>query len=164
MVRLFSVPGTVGPVTTIRRIHTCRTAGQAADLRIGDVSNPNLKPWVRKRMKKEMTSPRRKPPSRTIELSAPRSSRFYAYGGGDEPIYFVQTPKMVWMIYQGNQEVRRIYLDVSHSKIRSALVRRIGRHYERPRRHRHDCSEHRTFLDFYVRRTRQAPCRRALGG
>jgi hypothetical protein len=30
-----------------------------------------------------------------------------AYGGGDEPIYFVQTPKMVWRIYQGNQEFRR---------------------------------------------------------
>jgi hypothetical protein len=39
-----------------------------------------------------------------------------AYGGGDEPIYFIQTPTMVWMIYQGNQEVRRIYLDVPHSE------------------------------------------------
>jgi hypothetical protein len=41
---------------------------------------------------------------------------FLAYGGGDEPIYFAQTPKIVLMIYQGNQEVRRIYLDVLHSE------------------------------------------------
>jgi hypothetical protein len=41
---------------------------------------------------------------------------FMAYGGGDEPIYFVQTPKMVWMIYQGNQEVRRVYLDIPQSE------------------------------------------------
>jgi hypothetical protein len=36
--------------------------------------------------------------------------------GGPNPIFFVQTPKEVWMIYSGNQEVRRIYLDVPHSE------------------------------------------------
>src|SRR6202521_5703113 len=32
-----------------------------------------------------------------------------------EPIYFIQTPKEVWIIWQRQQEVRRIYLDVPHS-------------------------------------------------
>ena len=32
-----------------------------------------------------------------------------------EPIYFVQTPKEVWIIWQRQQEVRRIYLDAPHS-------------------------------------------------
>jgi hypothetical protein len=35
--------------------------------------------------------------------------------GGAQPMFFVQTPKQVWMIYSGNQEVRRIYLDVPHT-------------------------------------------------
>jgi hypothetical protein len=32
-----------------------------------------------------------------------------------EPIYFIQTPKEVWIIWQRQQEVRRIYLNVPHS-------------------------------------------------
>jgi len=32
-----------------------------------------------------------------------------------EPIFFVQTPKEVVMIHSGNEEVRRIYLNVPHS-------------------------------------------------
>jgi hypothetical protein len=34
---------------------------------------------------------------------------------GFQPIYFVQTPKEVWIIYSGDQQVRRVYLDVPHS-------------------------------------------------
>src|SRR5205814_4286401 len=33
-----------------------------------------------------------------------------------EPIFFVQTPKEVWIIWQRQQEVRRIYLNVPHSR------------------------------------------------
>ena len=36
--------------------------------------------------------------------------------GGFQPLFFVQTPKVVWLIHTGNQEVRRIYLDVPHSE------------------------------------------------
>src|SRR5205085_7545345 len=32
-----------------------------------------------------------------------------------EPLYFVQTPKRVSMIFAGDAQVRRIYLDVPHS-------------------------------------------------
>ena len=32
-----------------------------------------------------------------------------------EPLYFVQTPKQVKMIFAGDQQVRRVYLDVPHS-------------------------------------------------
>ena len=35
--------------------------------------------------------------------------------GGAQPLFFVHTPKEVWMIYSGNAEVRRVYLDVPHS-------------------------------------------------
>jgi hypothetical protein len=35
---------------------------------------------------------------------------------GFQPIFFVQTPKEVWMIYSGDQQVRRVYLDVPEHK------------------------------------------------
>jgi len=33
-----------------------------------------------------------------------------------QPIHFIQTPKQVWMLYQGNAEIRRVYLDVQHTR------------------------------------------------
>jgi hypothetical protein len=35
--------------------------------------------------------------------------------GGVQPLFFLQTPKEVWMIYSGDAQVRRVYLDVPHS-------------------------------------------------
>src|SRR5947209_14016638 len=35
--------------------------------------------------------------------------------GGPNPFYFIQAPKQVWLIYSGDQQVRRVYLDVPHS-------------------------------------------------
>jgi hypothetical protein len=32
-----------------------------------------------------------------------------------EPVYFIQSPKEVLMVYLGNQEVRHVYLNVPHS-------------------------------------------------
>jgi hypothetical protein len=85
--------------------------------RIADLSNPNLKPWVKERMKKDNDEVL----AGKVAFTARSSCRpagvpgFMAYGGPN-PIFFVQTPKEVWMIYSGNQEVRRIYLDVPHSE------------------------------------------------
>ena len=36
-----------------------------------------------------------------------------------EPFFFIQTPKEVWIIWQRQQEVRRIYLNDPHSAIRN---------------------------------------------
>jgi hypothetical protein len=85
--------------------------------RIADLSNPNLKPWVKERMKKDNDEVL----AGKVAFTARSSCRpagvpgFMAYGGPN-PIFFVQTSKEVWMIYSGNQEVRRIYLDVPHSE------------------------------------------------
>ena len=40
---------------------------------------------------------------------------FMGYGGPN-PIVFLQTPKEVWIIFTSDQQVRRIYLDVPHSR------------------------------------------------
>jgi hypothetical protein len=113
------VPGNAPPVIN-DPAHPYVPNGRGAQptFRIGDVSNPNLKPWVKEAMKKDNDEVLAGKPAFTARSSCLPAGvpGFMAYGGGDEPIYFVQTPKMVWMIYQGNQEVRRIYLDVPHSE------------------------------------------------
>jgi hypothetical protein len=86
--------------------------------RIGDLSNPNLKPWVKEVMKKDIEEVLA---GKKIAFT-PRSScmpsgvpGFMAYGGGAFATYFLQTPAEVWIIFSGEQEVRRVYLDVPHT-------------------------------------------------
>ncbi len=91
--------------------------GAQPTYRIADLSNPNLKPWVKERMKKD-----------NDEVLAgkiaftPRSScrpagvpGFMSYGRFT-PVVFVQSPKEVVIIFESNQEVRRVYLGVPHSE------------------------------------------------
>ena len=111
------IPGHVPPVAN-DPAHPFVPNGTSAQptFRIGDLTNPNLKPWLKERMKKDNDEVL----GGKIAFTARSSCRpagvpgFMAYGGGN-PVFFLQTPKQVWMIYSGNQEVRRIYLDVSHS-------------------------------------------------
>jgi hypothetical protein len=112
------VPGHLAPVAN-DPAHPFVPNGTSAQptYRIADLSNPNLKPWVKERMKKDNDEVL----AGKVAFTARSSCRpagvpgFMAYGGPN-PIFFVQTPKEVWMIYSGNQEVRRIYLDVPHSE------------------------------------------------
>src|SRR5215469_5568844 len=90
--------------------------GKQPTYRIADLTNPNLKPWVKERMKRD-----------NDEVLAgkigftPRSScmpagvpGFLNYGGPN-PYYLIQTPKQVSIIFTGDQQVRRVYLNVPHS-------------------------------------------------
>jgi hypothetical protein len=112
-----AVPGTVPPVgDDPAHPFVPNGVGRQPTYRIADLTNPNLKPWVKERMKKD-----------NDEVLAgkigftPRSScmpagvpGFMAYGGLS-PVYFIQMPKQVWMIFSGDQQVRHVYLDVPHS-------------------------------------------------
>jgi hypothetical protein len=90
--------------------------GKQPTYRIADLSNPNLKPWVKAHMKKDNEEVL----AGKVAFTARSSCRpagvpgFMAYGGAN-PVYFVQTPKQVWMIFSGDAQVRHIYLDVPHS-------------------------------------------------
>ncbi len=90
--------------------------GAQPTYRIADLSNPNLKPWVKERMKKDNDEVLAGKIAFTARSSCMPAGvpGFMAYGGAN-PVYFVQTPKEVWMIFSGDQQVRRIYLDVPHS-------------------------------------------------
>jgi hypothetical protein len=74
-----------------------------------------LKPWVVERMKKNNAEVLAgkfafTPHSFCMPAGVPG---FHLYGF--QPLYFVQTPKKVIMIYSNDQQVRHVYLDVPHS-------------------------------------------------
>jgi hypothetical protein len=85
---------------------------------IGDTKDPVLKPWAARQMQE----------SNEEVLSGKRGLAFVAqstcYPGGvpgqlltpAEPFYFIQTPKEVWMIWQRDHMVRRIYMTDRHSE------------------------------------------------
>ncbi len=85
--------------------------------RIADLSNPNLKPWVKEHMAKDNEEVLAGKIGFTARSSCMPAGvpGFMAYGG-PTPLYFVQTPKEVWMIFSGDHQVRRVYMDVPHSE------------------------------------------------
>jgi hypothetical protein len=107
-----------GPVTFDRTHPYVRnnTVGQPT-FRIADTSNPILQPWVVARMNAD----NREVLAGKFAFTA-RSScwpagvpGFLVFGCGARTVYFVQTPGEVLMINNGDQQVRRIYLNVPHS-------------------------------------------------
>jgi hypothetical protein len=91
--------------------------GRQPTYRIADLANPNLKPWVKERMKNDNDEVLAGKVAFTAGSSCMPAGvpTFMAYGGPN-PVYFLQTPKEVWMVYTGNQQVRRVYMDVPHSE------------------------------------------------
>ena len=88
-----------------------------APLRIADLSNPNLKPWVVDALKKgndDLLAGKLRWTSRANCMPA-GVPQFLLYAGGAESIYMIQTPKEILMIHQANNETRHIYVDVPHS-------------------------------------------------
>jgi hypothetical protein len=87
-------------------------------IRLGNYRDPVLKPWAAEEMKA----------SNEEAISGQRAVPFTAQGrcypGGvpgqllypAEPFYFIQTPKEVWMIWQRDHLVRRIYMTDKHSE------------------------------------------------
>jgi hypothetical protein len=85
---------------------------------IGNTKDPVLKPWAAKQMQEsndEVLSGKRGLPF------SPQSS---CYPGGVPaqlltpalPFYFIQTPRQVWMIWETDHQVRRIYMTDKHSE------------------------------------------------
>jgi hypothetical protein len=86
---------------------------------IGNAKDPVLKPWAASQMQE----------SNDEVLTGKRGLTFLAqsacYPGGVpgqlltpfEPLYFIQQPQQVWMIWQRDHMVRRIYLTDKHSEV-----------------------------------------------
>jgi hypothetical protein len=89
--------------------------GAQPTYRIGDLGNPNLKPWVVERMREDNAEVLAgkiafTPRSSCMPAGVPAFILF-----GFQPLFFVQTPKEVLMIYSGDQQIRHVYLDMPHS-------------------------------------------------
>ena len=100
---------------------------------IGNVKDPVLKPWAARQMQE----------SNEEVLNGKRGLPFVAqsvcYPGGvpgqlltvAEPFYFIQTPKLVWMIWQRDHMVRRIYMIDKHSpNVKPSWLGESIGHYE----------------------------------
>jgi hypothetical protein len=91
-------------------------AGQPTD-HVADLSNPILQPWVIPEMKKANDL--------VLAGKVPFQPRERCWPGGvpefdvlhrAAPLYVVQSAKEVLLIQRGDPEIRRIYLNVPHSK------------------------------------------------
>jgi hypothetical protein len=109
------IPGKVPPIS-FDPAYPQRPGNQRGVMeRMSDAENPNLKPWAQELMRKYNQD--------VLHGHRAFSSQSRCWPGGTpgqllfpaEPVYFVQTPKEVWILWQRQQEVRRIYLDVPHS-------------------------------------------------
>ena len=89
--------------------------GKQPTYRIADLTDPNLKQWAKDVMKKDNDEVLGGKIAFTPASSCkPAGVPAFMLAGG--PYYFVQSPKEVVIITQGDHQVRRIHLDVPHSK------------------------------------------------
>jgi hypothetical protein len=83
--------------------------------RLADDENPNLTPWAsaQVRMHNELVKKGHRAfsaQSRCWPGGTPAQLLFL------QPLYFIQTPQEVWMIWERDHQVRRIYLNREHSQ------------------------------------------------
>ena len=115
------VPGATSPLhgdpahPRVSNQEAART-GKQPNYFVADLSGATvLKPWVVERMKKDNAEVLGgkyafTPHSYCMPAGVPG---FHLYGF--QPLYFVQSPKEVLMIYSNDQQVRHVYLDVPHA-------------------------------------------------
>jgi hypothetical protein len=119
---LLPPPSGPGPITNDPRYPyvdngQARRRGIQPTYRVADLNNPILQPWAKEQMKKandEVLAG--KVPFRPRERCVPAGVPGFLVYTLVEPFYFLQTPKQVTIINNGNVESRRVYLNVPHSK------------------------------------------------
>ncbi len=114
---LLPVPGSPSPVVQDPAYPYIPngTPGKQPTQRVGDLSNPNLKQWVKDIMKKdndEVIAGKFAFTSRSSCIAAGVPGFDVILGGA---LFILQQPKKITMIFDSNSEVRHIYLDVPHS-------------------------------------------------
>lgn len=111
------IPGKTPPISFDPAYPQVGTGNQRGVMeRMSDAENANLKPWAKEVMRKYNKD--------VLDGHRAFSSQSRCWPGGvpgqlvfpAEPIFFIQTPKIVYILWQRQQEVRRIYMDVPHSQ------------------------------------------------
>jgi hypothetical protein len=127
-------PSGPGPVTFDKAHPYIRnnTTGQPT-FRIADTTNPILQRWAAEQMNKSNQEVLAGKFAFTARSSCWPAGvpGFMVFGCGARTVYFLQTPKVVTMINDGDQQIRHVYLDVKHSAhvVPSWYGESIG-HYE----------------------------------
>ena len=115
-----SPPSGPGPVPTLDQRHGSANAGfiergTQPIFEMGDPDAPILQPWARAEVSARNDAIRAGKPGFTRQASCwPNGTpAFLLYP--QQPVFFVQTPKEVLMIWQGDHQVRHVYLGAQHS-------------------------------------------------
>jgi hypothetical protein len=96
--------------------HVGNGGGRQSSFRFADLNNPNLTEFAKASLKKTNDEVLRG------KAVFSREARCWPTGvptydlNQAQPVYFVQTPKEVVMMWQMDHQIRHVYLDVPHSK------------------------------------------------
>ena len=102
--------------------------GRQPTFRIADLSNPNLKPWVKEQMKKDNDEVLAGKVAFTAGSSCmPAGVPGFMGNGGPNPLYFLQTPKEVWIIFTATAGPPRLHGRAAFRQSEAVMVRRVGR-------------------------------------
>jgi hypothetical protein len=109
-----------GPITFDREHPYVTNPAAAAKggqptFRVADLHNPILQPSAMQKMKAANDAVLAGKVAFTTKSTCWPGGTPGVLMFGAEPMYFVQTPKEVWMIWEFDHQVRRIYLDQPHS-------------------------------------------------
>src|SRR5215510_6205955 len=126
------IPGKVAPIAFDPAYPQVGNGNQRGVMeRMSDAENPNLKPFARDIMRKFNRD--------VLDGHRAFTAQARCWPGGTpgqllvpaEPIFFIQTPKEVWMIWQRDENVRRIYLNQQHSRnVKPSWFGESVAHYE----------------------------------
>jgi len=112
-----SGPGPVGPMPGRRQSanNEVRDRGAQALFGMGDDEAPILQPWAAAKLRERNDMVRSGKPafSRQASCWPIGTPGFLLYPV--QPVFFVQTPKEIVLIWQADHQVRHIYMDVPHS-------------------------------------------------
>ena len=119
---LLPLPSGPGPIANDPRYPyvdngAARRGGIQPTYRVADLTNPILQPWARDQMRKTNDDVvAGKVPFRARERCWPIGVPGFVIYSLVEPFYFYQTSTEITIVNQGGPEVRRIFLNVPHSK------------------------------------------------
>ena len=93
-----------------------RVSGRQPTEQLADLNNPILQPWARDAIAKRNALVHAGKPANPPWASCwPVGVPAFLLRPMTEPMYFIQTPKMVVMILSSKQEIRHVYLTDKHS-------------------------------------------------
>lgn len=90
--------------------------GSGPTFRVSDLSHPALMPWVKDTLKKLNDGVLSGKPLYTVANSCRPAGVPNMLLVRITPFFFVQTPKEIWLVWQNDHMVRRIYMNQPHSQ------------------------------------------------